>query len=124
MATSIINFYTLVISQVILEVGLVYYTVSLFEQDPSVSFPRLVRLLELSCYSRAVLSGLVISVGGLQDSLRKASMSALLEYIQVPAENRKVREHKLSTDLLWILHEYQKCDRVITPTFKVSYTRL
>jgi len=89
-----------------------------------VSFPRLVRLLHLNCYSRSVLSGLVISVGGLQESLRKASIAALLQYIQVPggdtAEKRNTREYKLSTDLLWILQQYQKCDRVITPTFKVS----
>ncbi|ONK55964.1 uncharacterized protein A4U43_C10F2750 [Asparagus officinalis] len=90
--------------------------------DPSVSYPRFVQLLHLSCYSRPVLSGLVISVGGLQESLRKASTAALLEYIQNSEgdtiENRNVQAYKLSTDLIWILQEYQKCDRIITPTFK------
>lgn len=78
------------------------------------------QLLQLSCYSKSVLSGLVISVGGLQDSLRKASTSALLEYLQPgESEEKKFREHSLSTDLLWVLEQYKKCDRVITPSLKV-----
>lgn len=62
-------------------------------------------------------------MGGLQESLRKASVAALLEYIQAPGEDiaqrKNAREHKLSTDFLCILQQYQKCDRVIIPTFKV-----
>lgn len=77
----------------------------------------------MSCYRKSVLSGLVISVGGLQDSLRKATTSALLEYLHNgesgTSEERKHREHMLSNDLLWVLQEYRKCDRVITPTLKV-----
>ncbi|CAK7347887.1 unnamed protein product [Dovyalis caffra] len=71
---------------------------------------------------RSVLSGLVISIGGLQDSLRKASISALLECLQ-PVETeesneRRSREQILSTDMLWVLQQYKKCDRVIVPTLK------
>lgn len=51
-----------------------------------------------------MLSGLVISIGGLQESLRKASLSALLDYLQAgDVENqdeRKSRERVLSTDML------------------------
>jgi hypothetical protein len=69
------------------------------------------------------LSGLVISIGGLQDSLRKTSISALLKYLQ-PVEteesnDRRSREHMLSADMLWVLQQYKKCDRVIVPTLKV-----
>ncbi|CAK7347890.1 unnamed protein product [Dovyalis caffra] len=76
----------------------------------------------LGSLTRSVLSGLVISIGGLQDSLRKASISALLEYLQ-PVETkesneRRSREQKLSTDMLWVLQQYKKCDRVIVPTLK------
>ncbi|XP_064945169.1 tubulin-folding cofactor D-like isoform X2 [Musa acuminata AAA Group] len=89
---------------------------------PPVSYPRLVQLLRISSYSRYVLSGLVISTGGLQESLSKASVTALLEYLQVSEgdinEERNVRECMLSTDFLWILQQYQKCDRVVTPAFK------
>ena len=71
-----------------------------------------------------MLSGLVISIGGLQESLRKASLSALLDYLQsVEVENldeRKSRERLLSTDMLWVLQQFRRCDRVIVPTLKVN----
>lgn len=89
---------------------------------PAVSFPRFVQLLHLSCYSKSVLSGLVLSVGGLQESLRKVSVTALTEYIEVSEAvtdgNRNTRDYILSTDLLWIFQQYRKCDRVIVPTLK------
>jgi hypothetical protein len=85
-----------------------------------------VKLLQVSCYSKPVLSGLVISTGGLQESLRKASTSALVDYLQDSDINTndegKNREYLLSCDLLWVLEHYQKCDRVVTPTLKVTET--
>lgn len=70
-----------------------------------------------------MLSGLVTSTGGLQESLKKASTSALVGYLQDSDINinceGKSREYLLSCDLLWVLQHYQKCDRVITPTLKV-----
>lgn len=84
------------------------------------------KLLQVSCYSKPVLSGLVISTGGLQESLRKASTSALVDYLQDSDINTndegKNREYLLSCDLLWVLEHYQKCDRVVTPTLKVTET--
>ncbi|KDP28777.1 hypothetical protein JCGZ_14548 [Jatropha curcas] len=89
---------------------------------PTFLYPRFIKLLQFSCYSRAVMSGLVISIGGLQDSLRKVSISALLDYLQgVETEDpkeRMSREHMLSADILWVLQQYKKCDRVIVPTLK------
>ncbi|TYJ39333.1 hypothetical protein E1A91_A04G062300v1 [Gossypium mustelinum] len=86
---------------------------------PTFSYPRFVQLLQFSCYSRPVLSGLVISIGGLQDSLRKASLSAFLEYLNVDQDvNEELKLCKLSTDILWILQQYKRCDRVIIPTLK------
>lgn len=86
---------------------------------PAFSFPRFVQLLKLRCYSKEVMSGLVISIGGLQDSLRKASLVALLEYMREgeakdPKEQQS-RESALGDDILWILQEYKKCDRVMVP---------
>ncbi|KAK7269692.1 hypothetical protein RIF29_22426 [Crotalaria pallida] len=89
---------------------------------PSFSYPRFVQLLQFGCYSKEVLSGLVISIGGLQDSLKRVSLLALLEYLEgVESEdpNTKVsREHMLSVDILWFLQQYKKCDRVIIPALK------
>ncbi|KAM1026785.1 hypothetical protein ACFX2A_040629 [Malus domestica] len=88
---------------------------------PTFSYPRFVQLLQFGCYSRSVLSGLVISIGGLQDFLRKASLTALLEYLQVVEsedQNERSRQYMLSTDMLWVLQQYRRCDRVIVPALK------
>lgn len=71
------------------------------------------------------MSGLVISIGGLQDSLRKASLVALLEYMREgeakdPKEQQS-RESALGDDILWILQEYKKCDRVMVPCLQVKH---
>ncbi|GFY92637.1 ARM repeat superfamily protein [Actinidia rufa] len=89
---------------------------------PTASYSRFVQLLQLSCYNKYVISGLVISVGGLQDSLRKASLAALLDYIQssntaIQSEH-KSREFILSEDIIWVLQQYKRCDRVIIPALK------
>lgn len=86
----------------------------------SCSFPSFVHLLQVSCYSKYLVSGLVISIGGLQDSLRKASLGALLDYLQsaeteIHDDSRVV---SLSEDILWVLQQYRKCDRVVVPTLK------
>lgn len=92
----------------------------MFVQVPTFSFPRFIKLLQFSCYSKYVLSGLVISMGGLQESLRKASITALMEYLQFSrTEKHGEREYALCTDIIWILEQYKRCDRVIIPTLKV-----
>ncbi|XP_027363984.1 tubulin-folding cofactor D isoform X1 [Abrus precatorius] len=89
---------------------------------PSYSFPRFIQLLQFGCYSKDVLSGLVISIGGLQDSLKRVSLLTLLEYLEgVEYEDpntRTSRAYMLSVDILWVLQQYKKCDRVIIPTLK------
>ncbi|ESQ44003.1 hypothetical protein EUTSA_v10005754mg [Eutrema salsugineum] len=90
---------------------------------PTFSFPRFVQLLGFRCYSKEVMSGLVISTGGLQESLQKASFSALLQYMRESEEakdpkEQRSRESALFDDILWILQEYKKCDRVIVPCLK------
>lgn len=86
---------------------------------PTFSYPRFVQLLQVGRYSKYVVSGLVISIGGLQDSLKKASLSALLDYLQSAVGHADSREFSLSTDILWVLKKYRRCDRVIVPTLKV-----
>ncbi|KAG9452420.1 hypothetical protein H6P81_005324 [Aristolochia fimbriata] len=90
--------------------------------NPNFSYPRLVKVLEFGCYSKSLISGLVISIGGLQEFLRKASLAALLDFLQVSEiedkDKRKAKECMLSNDLLWVLHQYEKCDRVVVPTLK------
>nr|XP_043618972.1 tubulin-folding cofactor D [Erigeron canadensis] len=89
---------------------------------PSCSFPRLIKLLQYGCYSKYVMSGLVISIGGLEESLKKAALGALLGYLQaVKAKDGteiNSRESRLSDDILWVLQKYKRRDRVIIPTLK------
>lgn len=89
---------------------------------PTFSYRRFVKLLKLNCYSKHVLSGLVISVGGLQESLRKTSLDALLKYLQATEEKDKCgrmsREFSLCEDIIWVLQKYKRSDRVIIPTLK------
>ncbi|KAL5059648.1 hypothetical protein RYX36_031252 [Vicia faba] len=92
---------------------------------PSHTYPRFVQLLQFGCYSRYVLSGLVISMGDLLDtpnSLKRVSLLALLEYLEgIESEDpntRMLREYMLSVDILWVLQQYRKHDRVIVPTLK------
>lgn len=88
-------------------------------QVPTFSFPRFIQLLGVSCYSKYVASGLVISIGGLQDSLRKASLGALMDYLQSAENQTDSIEQSLSKDIVWVLQMYKRCDRVTTPTLKV-----
>ncbi|KAI5401634.1 tubulin-folding cofactor D isoform X1 [Lathyrus oleraceus] len=92
---------------------------------PSYTYPRFVQLLQFGCYSRDVLSGLVISVGDLADtekSLKRVSLLTLLEYLEgIESEDPNTttsREYMLSVDILWVLQQYRKDDRVIVPTLK------
>nr|XP_016438894.1 PREDICTED: tubulin-folding cofactor D-like isoform X2 [Nicotiana tabacum] len=83
------------------------------------SYPHFLQLLGINCYRKYVISGLVTSIGGLQDSLTKASFSALLEFLQSTDENvNGTREYNLSNDILWVLQTYKRCERVLIPTLK------
>ena len=67
------------------------------------------------------MSGLVISTGGLQKSLKEASFSALLQYLgEGEANEQRSRESAMCDDILWTLQEYKKCERVIVPCLKVD----
>ncbi|GMH32082.1 hypothetical protein Nepgr_033926 [Nepenthes gracilis] len=93
-------------------------------QEPTFSYPRFVQLFQFSCYRRSLLSGFLIATNGLQDSQRKASLVALVEYLRainaVDLNERNSRELILSMDILWVLRHYKRFDRVINPTYKVS----
>ncbi|KAK1394025.1 Tubulin-folding cofactor D [Heracleum sosnowskyi] len=89
---------------------------------PTYSYCRFVQLLQFSCYSKHLVAGIVISIGGLQESLRKTSLSALMDYLQATdtkdSKESILRELSLCQDILWVLDKYRKCDRVSIPTLK------
>ncbi len=94
-------------------------------QAPGDSFPRLVQFLNFPEYRLFVLSGIVISVGGLADSLGKVSSQALLDFLQAAAvENLNgasgdIHISWLGGELLHVLKNFARNDRVIIPALKV-----
>ena len=86
--------------------------------SPAVAFPRLVHLVEATEYTRAAVSGLVISVGGLSESLVKHSWDALLRLLQKEPLDTRLR---VATALTATLSTFQGIDRVIIPVFKTAH---
>ena len=71
------------------------------------------------------MSGLVVSVGGLTDSLGKMSLNCLLNFLQGDASSAVEESSKndwLGVIITSIIKQYAGNDRVITPTFKVIYS--
>lgn len=95
-------------------------------QAPGNSFPRLVQFLRFAKYRPYLLPGIVISVGGLTDSLGKVSSQALLEFLRGGAAVETVDGASADDDHIWLgsdmLQVLKKCkgtDRVIIPALKV-----
>ncbi|KAL2632493.1 hypothetical protein R1flu_003972 [Riccia fluitans] len=93
---------------------------------PAVSFPRLVKLLKFSEYRPFLLSGLVIAVGGLADSLGKVSGGALIDYLTKECSHMGADSSEdVSPSLDWlalelghVLSGYAGVDRGVIPTLK------
>ncbi|GLD96045.1 hypothetical protein PINS_up004723 [Pythium insidiosum] len=83
------------------------------------TFPRVVRMLDIPEYMEAVLSGLVISVGGLTESVVKASRGALLAWYRghLEAKNYGLLS-RTSFFLVTLLTRHQHDDRVTLPLLK------
>ena len=98
-----------------------------YVQVPGVSFPRLVQFLKFPEYRPYLLSGIVISVGGLADSLGKVSSQALFEFLQrLPPTGSGIGALTgsssiwLGGQMLELLKNNRGVDRVIVPALKVQ----
>ncbi|MCO5570692.1 hypothetical protein L7F22_024419 [Adiantum nelumboides] len=100
---------------------------------PDDVFPRLVPVLQFPVYRVHAMSGMVISIGGLGDSLGKVSLSCLLNFLRgedgtlavdikdacnLPKDNSIKDLSWLGKVLSSIIETYAGIDRVIVPTFK------
>lgn len=84
---------------------------------PCDSFPKTVQLLSLPTYQYPALLGLLVSVGGLTESLVRHSSSSLLQYFKQASD--RDHEIRLLVDiLLKIFTEHQKDDRITIPLFR------
>ena len=79
------------------------------------TFPLLIQVLRLEVYRRAALTGLVVSVGGLTESLVRHSSASFLDFVFELEEGELAA---LSTDLVAILESHPKNDRVVVPLMK------
>eukprot|EP01041_Mallomonas_annulata_P002638 gene2638-5176_t len=75
---------------------------------------------EYSSYFYAIISGLVISVGGLTESVVKESSSALIQWCKERSSRRDIRSlSALAKALLKLLNTHSGDDRIIFPTFRL-----
>lgn len=92
---------------------------------PGISFPRLLQFLKFPEYRPYLLSGVVLSVGGLADSLGKVSTQALFEFLQgLPPTGSGIGALTdsssiwLGGQILELLKSNRGVDRVIVPVLK------
>ena len=86
-------------------------------QSSKDSFPPLVGLLNTDAYHYPVLSGLVISVGGLTESLLKHGRDELMTQFE-EAEDPEALVQRVADSLLRLIRDAGNETRVIIPTFK------
>ncbi|XP_063682976.1 tubulin-specific chaperone D-like isoform X2 [Bolinopsis microptera] len=82
--------------------------------NPNVLFPRSMALLTSPNYIISFLRGLVVSIGGLTESLVKASSSAFVDYLTEHEEDLQ----SVCDGLIKVLVSDYKNDRVVVPLFK------
>ena len=82
---------------------------------PSVTFPLVIQTLSIPAYRLAALSGLVVSVGGLTESLVRHSSSCIIEWVE-EAEEEQLQA--LATDICAIIESNFHNERMVIPMFK------
>ncbi|KAL8610270.1 hypothetical protein ACOMHN_062002 [Nucella lapillus] len=85
---------------------------------PMYTFPCFAKLLAVPTYTRPVLLGMTVSVGGLTESLVKHSSQWLLSHLKELKEDGAALK-MFTESLLSIFQEYQKKDRVSIPLLKM-----
>ena len=91
--------------------------------NPAQVYPIVCQVLESPVFFEPVLSGLVLSVGGLSETTAKCSTKALLAFCgrALTATNGTVsRLEPLASTLVALLVANKKCDRVIVPALKTA----
>lgn len=87
--------------------------------NPAHVYPIMCRVLKSPAYFPAVLSGLVLSVGGLSETTSKCSAKALLAYCeQAAAAGDSLCLEGLASALVRLMEDHEKNDRVTVPTLK------
>ncbi len=78
----------------------------------AVTFPMVLKAMKLPTYSDAILSGLILSVGGLTESVVRHSRMALLNWIKEAQKSQNIDSIvRLAMSLLKLCDEHHKVDR-------------
>jgi len=86
---------------------------------PSHTFPLVIQLLSVECYHYAILSGLVVSIGGLTESVVKSSSAVFLEWVDSMTRGNVLAPICMLADsLLQLFDDHRHDDRVICPLLK------
>jgi len=94
-----------------------------YEQQPQINwgqpestFPILMRVVNIDAFFYPIISGLVISVGGLTESVTKHSAKSLLDYIRALKKSKSmVKVAKIGKAFIRLFDEHTKDGRVILP---------
>ena len=88
--------------------------------QPAYVFPFLANILDSEVYYQAIISGMVIAVGGLTETVVKASNAALLKYCheKKASGNGYFILNRLNSALVHLFQENMGNDRIIIPLLK------
>jgi len=84
--------------------------------DPALTFPLLMRAINIDEFTVPILSGVVISVGGLTESVSKNSSASLFEWIRgLRTAKATPKIFRMGEVFLGLFHRHKKNGRVLLP---------
>jgi len=87
--------------------------------NPAYTFPLVMRAVNIDAFFEYIISGMIISVGGLTESVVKSSTFSLLEWLKGLKKVKGFgRIAKFGKCLLRLLDQYERNDRVVLPLVK------
>ncbi|KAI6660085.1 Tubulin-specific chaperone D [Oopsacas minuta] len=87
--------------------------------NPSESFSITVKAIKLDTYRKSVLSGLVISIGGVSESVIRAASSSLLEQIKEVSQDQELLD-RFTVSLTEVYNDCIKQPRLLVPFLKLT----
>jgi len=86
---------------------------------PSITFPMVVKAMNVDEFFEDIISGIVISVGGITESVVKYASSSLLEWVKILRQRKCTGGiAKLGNALLKVFQHHQREERVTLPLLK------
>jgi len=84
--------------------------------NPAVTFPLMMKAINIEAFFESILAGMIISVGGLTESITKSSSKALMDYMRALHKIKAVGKiAKIGHGLIKLFDKHTKDGRVILP---------